>query len=57
MMGHQSWLVIMSKLQLLRGEVSMQMLRPQYFYNKLLMVSCYWFKFETNTKITFLLYQ
>ena len=26
----------------------------QYFYNKLQVVSCYWFKFETNTKITFL---
>ena len=24
------------------------------FYNKLQMVSCYWFKFESNTKITFL---
>ena len=24
------------------------------FYNKLQMVSCYWFKFEPNTKITFL---
>ena len=24
------------------------------FHNKLQMVSCYWFKFEPNTKITFL---
>ena len=30
------------------------MLRLQYFYNKLYVVSCYWFKFETNIKITFL---
>ena len=27
---------------------------PQHFYNKSQVVSCYWFKFETNTKITFL---
>ena len=27
----------------------------QHFYNKSQVVSCYWFKFETNTKITFLL--
>ena len=26
----------------------------QYFYNKLQVVTCYLFKFETNTKITFL---
>ena len=26
----------------------------QYFYNKSHIVSFYWFKFETNTKITFL---
>ena len=26
-----------------------------FFHNKLQMVSCYWFKFESNTKITFLL--
>ena len=26
----------------------------QHFYNKLHVVSCYWFKFETNIKITFL---
>ena len=26
----------------------------QHFYNKSQVVSCYWFKFETNTKITFL---
>ena len=31
-----------------------EMLRPQHFYNKSQVVSCYWFKFETNTKITFL---
>ena len=30
------------------------MLRLQHFYKKSQMVSCYWFKFETNTKITFL---
>ena len=30
------------------------MLRLQQFYNKSQVVSCYWFKFETNTKITFL---
>ena len=27
----------------------------QHFHNKLQVVSCYWFKFEPNTKITFLL--
>ena len=26
----------------------------QYFHNKSLVVSCYWFKFEPNTKFTFL---
>ena len=26
----------------------------QYFYNKSQVVSCYWFKFQTNAKITFL---
>ena len=26
----------------------------QHFYNKSQVVSCYWFKFEINTKITFL---
>ena len=26
----------------------------QYFHNKAQVVSCYWFKFEPNTKITFL---
>ena len=26
----------------------------QQFYNKSQVVSCYWFKFETNIKITFL---
>ena len=26
----------------------------QQFYNKSQVVSCYWFKFETNPKITFL---
>ena len=26
----------------------------QHFHNKLQVVSCYWFKFEPNTKITFL---
>ena len=26
----------------------------QHFYNKSQVISCYWFKFETNTKITFL---
>ena len=31
-----------------------EMLCLQYFYNKSQLVSCYWFKFETNTKITFL---
>ena len=31
-----------------------EMLYLQYFYNKSQVVSCYWFKFETNTKITFL---
>ena len=30
-----------------------EMLRLQYFYNKSQVVNCYWFKFETNTKITF----
>ena len=29
----------------------------QYFHNKSLVVSYYWFKFEPNTKITFLLEQ
>ena len=28
------------------------MLHSQHFYNKLEVVSCYWFKFEPNTKIT-----
>ena len=31
-----------------------EMLRLQYFYNKSQVVSYYWFKFETNTKIIFL---
>ena len=31
-----------------------EMLHLQYFYNKSQMISCYWFKFETNIKITFL---
>ena len=31
-----------------------EMLRLQYFYNKSQVVSYYWFKFKTNTKITFL---
>ena len=26
----------------------------QHFYNKSQVVSCYWFEFETNSKITFL---
>ena len=26
----------------------------QHFYNKSQVVSCYWFKFQTNAKITFL---
>ena len=30
-----------------------KMLRLQHFYNKSQIVSCYWFKFETNTKIIF----
>ena len=30
------------------------MLRLQHFYNKSQVVSCYWFKFENNTKISFL---
>ena len=30
------------------------MLCLQHFYNKSQEVSCYWFKFETNTKITLL---
>ena len=30
------------------------MLRLQYFYNKSQVVGFYWFKFQTNTKITFL---
>ena len=29
-------------------------LRPQHFYNKSQVISSYWFKFEPNTKITFL---
>ena len=32
-----------------------EMLRLQHFYNKSQVVSCYWFKFETNTKIIFAL--
>ena len=32
----------------------LEMLRLQHFYNKSQVVSCYWFKFETNIKITFL---
>ena len=31
-----------------------EMLCSQYFYNKLQIVSCYWFKFKTNTKFTLL---
>ena len=31
-----------------------EMLRLQYFYNKSQLVSCYWFKFQTNAKIIFL---
>ena len=31
-----------------------EMLRPRHFYNKSQVVSYYWFKFEPNTKITFL---
>ena len=31
-----------------------EMLHLQHFYNKSQVVSCYWFKFETNTNITFL---
>jgi len=31
-----------------------EMLYLQHFYNKSQVVSYYWFKFETNTKITFL---
>ena len=34
-----------------------EMLRPQHFHNKSQVVNCYWFKFEPNTKITFLLQQ
>ena len=36
------------------NEEKKKMLRLQYFHNKLQVVSCYWFKFEPNTKITFL---
>ena len=31
-----------------------EMLRLQHFYNKSQVVNCYWFKFKTNIKITFL---
>ena len=31
-----------------------EVLRLQYFHNKLDVVSCYWFKFELITNITFL---
>ena len=31
-----------------------EMLRLQHFYNKSQVVGCYWFEFETKTKITFL---
>ena len=31
-----------------------EMLRSQYFYNKLQMVGNHWFKFKPNTKIIFL---
>ena len=34
-----------------------EMLRLQYFYNKSQVDSYYWFKFQTNAKITFLLQQ
>ena len=37
--------------------MSWEMLRPQYFHNKSQVVSYYWFKFEPNSKITFLLQQ
>ena len=33
------------------------MLRPQYFYNKLYVISFYLFKFEFSTEITFLTLQ
>ena len=36
------------------GKKIREMLRLQHFYNKSQVVSCYWFKFETHTKITFL---
>ena len=40
-----------------REEFKKKMLRPQYFYNKSKVISCYQFKFEFNTEITFLIQQ
>ena len=34
-----------------------KVLYPQHFYNKTQIVSCYYFKFEFNTEITFLIQQ
>ena len=39
-------------IYLLRDATSTTIL--QYFYNKSQVVSCYWFEFESNSKITFL---
>ena len=36
----------------MRNAISITFL--QYFHNKLQVISCYWFKFEHNTKITIL---
>ena len=40
------------KEKIKRGAMSATFL--QYFHNKLWVVSCYWFKFEFSTEITFL---
>ena len=44
------WMLIQDKFR--RDATSTTFL--QYFYNKSQVVSCYWFKFKINTKITFL---
>ena len=53
------WYLKLRKVAILNIEkeneyINREMLRLQHFYNKSQVVNCYWFKFETNTKITFL---
>ena len=57
----QNWVLVILKVSLrcktcsyiyMRDATSTTIL--QHFYNKSQVVSCYWFEFETNSKITFL---